>query len=88
MLHQCPLSGVKRTWPEAARMSPPSSNPDFSAHDRVRSCKEWMRRSLLAFPLHHVDAGADFGVGYVQAELITQHRPELSFVAQVTCSSI
>src|SRR5689334_10244749 len=83
MLHQCPLSGVKRTWPEAARMSPPSSNPDFSAHDRVRSCKEWMRRSLLAFPLHHVDAGADFGVGHVQAELITQHRPELSFVAQV-----
>ena len=42
-----------------------------------------MRRSLLAFPLHHVDADADFGVGHVQAELITQHRPELGFVAQV-----
>jgi hypothetical protein len=48
-----------------------SSNPDFSARDPVRSCKKWMRRSLLAFPLHHVDAGADFGVGHVQAELIT-----------------
>ena len=50
---------------------------------RVRSCKEWMRRFLLAFPLHHVDAGADFDVGHVQAELITKHRPELGFVAQV-----
>ena len=30
-----------------------------------------------------LDAGADFGVGHVQAELITQHRPELGFVAQV-----
>jgi hypothetical protein len=36
-----------------------------------------MRRSLLAFPLHHVDAGADFGVGHVQAELIMQRRPGL-----------
>ena len=73
----CPLSGVKQTLYKDAPMSAfdpkrTSSNPDFSARDPVRSCKEWMRRSLLAFPLHHVDAGADFGVGHVQAELITQ----------------
>src|SRR5215469_10663135 len=89
---QCPLLGAKRTLlltlPEPARRSAfnpkrPSSNPDYSASDGARLCKEWMRRSLLAFPLHHIDAGADFRVGHVQAELITQHRPELSFVAQV-----
>src|SRR5215469_13472639 len=69
---QCPLLGAKRTllltlpepaWRSAFNPKRPSSNPDFSASDGARSCKEWMRRSLLAFPLHHVDAGADFGVG-------------------------
>ena len=43
-----------------------------------------MRRPLLAFPPHYVDAVADFCIGHVQAELITQHRSELGFVAQVS----
>ena len=43
-----------------------------------------MGRSLLAFALHHFDAGANFLIGHVPAELTTHYGPELCLVLPVS----